>query len=691
MVVVFGACVTVKAASAADPATSDMLFGYPASAAARELQLEQHVNQSPNAKTAWRDYSAIAAEVHRMGQPADHRVAVYMRDRLARAGWHARIVTYVVPIAWPVEQSLDVVAPRHHAIDLYEPAVPGDPWSANHQAIGKPYSGYSADVDATGPLVFANHGTAADYAQLKQMHVDVRGAIILVRMGGGLSNTRKAVLASRLGALAVLSYPEPFVDVFVPARKSPGYPKGPGRPLGAALRNTMLGLLDEAGDPTVDGVPLPGAHHKSFALVKVPRAAFSAITPLVGQQLLQGLDGQRAPAGWKTAVMSTIHIAGSERVHFVLKSHRFFGPIWDVIATLPGAVAPDESIVMGGHRDAWTYGAIDPGSGSVQILQVGDALGKLYRGGWRPYRSIIIGSWDGEELNSFGSDAWVRQHERELTHGCWAYVNTDEVTTGKTFEPYATDDLSGLVRSVARVALAPNGKTVDAYWRAQDKRQFVEAAGIGSDHEEFSYHEGIPSVGYIYSGNFGTWHSAYDDFASLKIYDPRMEYADAVARIGAITVMRLADATFPDVSMSDLGSALQRRLNTFGNMRDHEARRAVVVATLQRWVRLFRGVSDGVRYAATSASAANDEHALHDLERFALTQRAAFYAQRGIHGDRWHRSLLYNADDVVSLLPSLETTLDARYGDAALHQLVDAFNALPHMVYEMRDRHVAAR
>jgi len=32
------------------------------------------------------------------------------------------------------------------------------------------------------------------------MHVHVRGAIVLVRMGGGLSNTRKAVLAARLGA-----------------------------------------------------------------------------------------------------------------------------------------------------------------------------------------------------------------------------------------------------------------------------------------------------------------------------------------------------------------------------------------------------------------------------------------------------------------------------------------------------------
>src|ERR1700694_2126756 len=660
--------------------TESTLSGFPVNSVSHELSLERKVNLSPNAATALRDEQALSSHVHRMGQPADYRTAVYMRNRLAAAGWDARIVTYVVPIAWPTEQRLEITAPVHRAIDLYEPALPGDPWSADHAAIGKPYSGYSADGEVTGPLVFVNRGVSADYATLARMHVSVRGAIVIARMGGGLRNTFKAMLAARMGAKAVLSFPEPFVDVYDPKLHGKPYPFGPHRPMGGALRNTMLGLLDESGDPTVAGPPLPGAKHKPYSLVRVPPIPFSAITPLVAQQLLRSLDGPKAPASWKTNVASNFSVAGSERAHFVLRSRRFFGPIWDVIATLRGGVAPNESILIGSHRDAWTYGAIDPGSGSVALLQVGDALGKLRRSGWRPYRSIVIGSWDGEELNFFGSDAWARQHDDGLRSTCWAYINTDEVTTGRKFEPYATDDLAGLIRSVSGVALGPNGKTVAEYWRAQDKKRFVEPAGTGSDHEEFAYHEGIPSLGYIYSGVFGTWHSAYDNIASLKVFDPHMQLANAAARITAITAMRLADATIPDVNLSDVELGLQRRLNAFANGQGQEPRRAIVVRRLQPYLTAMEKITPFLNFNATRALEVNDTRTIEVYKNSILALRAAFFSSKGIPSARWTRSLLYNDDDVVSLLPSLENTLDRKGGDAALEQLAGAFAKVQLMV-----------
>ena len=40
-------------------------------------------------------------------------------------------------------------------------------------------------------------------------------------------------------------------------------------------------------------------------------------------------------------------------------------PIWNVIATLEGAGNESSNVILfGNHRDAWTFGAADPNSGT---------------------------------------------------------------------------------------------------------------------------------------------------------------------------------------------------------------------------------------------------------------------------------------------------------------------------------------
>ena len=124
-----------------------VLRGYPSTAVPDELSYERDASLAPSADAAMRYERGLSNTVHRMGQTTDYDTAVYMRNHLAAAGWNAKIVTYVVPIAWPTQQRLEVTAPSAHDVDLYEPSVPGDRWSFDHNAIGKPYSGYSSDGD----------------------------------------------------------------------------------------------------------------------------------------------------------------------------------------------------------------------------------------------------------------------------------------------------------------------------------------------------------------------------------------------------------------------------------------------------------------------------------------------------------------------------------------------------------------
>jgi N-acetylated-alpha-linked acidic dipeptidase len=350
-----------------------------------------------------------------------------------------------------------------------------------------------------------------------------------------------------------------------------------------------------------------------------------------------------------------------------LRSKRSFGPIWDVIATLKGT-DPNQTVVAGGHRDAWTYGAVDPISGTVDLIQMAEALGKAKRAGWMPRRTIVIGSWDGEELNLFGSAIWVDQHDAELRANCAAYLNTDEVAFGPVFGAASTPDLAGLMHDAAADATAPDGTPLDAYWKKSDADQTVGDIGSGSDHEAFVFREGLPGAQASFYGPFGTYHSAYDDVASLAIYDPGMHRAAAIARYDSIVVMRLADAAIPDVRESGIAKALSARLADFAKV-DPSPRRAAVVAALTPAIAFFAKRAPNIDAEVDAAVAQGDPGRLASAYGFVRAVDSAFMVPSGIDTHGWARSLLLGP----GTLPTLDDTLDEKTGDAARDALLAAF------------------
>ena len=74
------------------------------------------------------------------------------------------------------------------------------------------------------------------------------------------------------------------------------------------------------------------------------------------------------------------------------------GPIYDVVASLKGTATPERSVLLGTHHDAWTFGGVDPGTGTTAMLEVAKGLGALAKSGWRPARTISLAFWDAEEL-----------------------------------------------------------------------------------------------------------------------------------------------------------------------------------------------------------------------------------------------------------------------------------------------------
>src|SRR3977135_3657137 len=151
--------------------------------------------------------------------------------------------------------------------------------------------------------------------------------------------------------------------------------------------------------------------------------------------------------------------------------------IWDVISRIDGDDEKDRWVIMGNHRDAWVFGAVDPNSGTASMLEAARGFGQLLKNGWKPDRTIILCSWDGEEYGLIGSTEWAEEYADELQAKAVAYLNVDVAVSGPNFSASAGPSLWKLLRSVAREVKDPKtGKSVYQQWqdRARDQRPEAE-------------------------------------------------------------------------------------------------------------------------------------------------------------------------------------------------------------------------
>ena len=68
----------------------------------------------------------------------------------------------------------------------------------------------------------------------------------------------------------------------------------------------------------------------------------------------------------------------------------------------------DRYVMIGNHRDAWSFGSLDPTSGTAVMLEISRVLMSLKLSkNWKPKRSIVFLSWGAEEYGLIGSVEWV--------------------------------------------------------------------------------------------------------------------------------------------------------------------------------------------------------------------------------------------------------------------------------------------
>ncbi|HKW40052.1 MAG TPA: transferrin receptor-like dimerization domain-containing protein, partial [Gemmatimonadales bacterium] len=512
---------------------------------------------------------------HHAGSERGRIVAEYALARFREMGLEARIDTFQALMPYPVSRRVEMIAPTRFSLQLREPVIPQDSDSGDRGQLPT-FNAYSPDGDVTGDLVYVNYGVPADYDELARLGVDVRGKIVIARYGASWRGIKPKVAAEH-GAVGCIIYSDPREDGYT---HGDVYPQGPWRPRDGVQRGSVMDMPVYPGDPLTPGV---GATKDAKRLSLSEAATITKIPVLPisygdAQPLLAALRGPVAPVEWRGGLGITYRVGpGPARVHLNVKSDWSLKPLYDVIARIPGAAAPDEWVIRGNHHDAWVNGAEDPISGQAPLLEEARGLGQLLKLGWKPRRTIIYAAWDGEEPALLGSTEWVEAHADELATKAVAYLNTDSNGRGylgmagsHTLEQFINDVARDIEDPETKLSLwkrvqlhtIADASSADARQDARKRADLrIDALGSGSDYTPFLQHIGIASLNLGFGGEDGggIYHSIYDDFKWYTTFnDTSFVYGRALAQTVGTAVLRLADADVLPYQFGDFAETMGR-------------------------------------------------------------------------------------------------------------------------------------
>ncbi len=535
------------------------ITGFTPAHSAQEIKTEQAFDNSLSAKHIGETIKELSAFPHNLSSPGDKVVAEKILARYKSYGLDAHLQTYYVLYPTPKIRVLELTQPVHYTAILKEPAVPGDATSG--QAGQLPTTNaWSADGDVTGQLVFVNYGLPDDYDRLKRLGVSVKGKIVIAKYGRSWRGIKPKV-AYEHGAIGCIIYSDPKDDGYL---QGDVYPKGPFKNEYGVQRGSVMDMVIYPGDPLTPGI---GATKDTKRLDRKDAATILKIPVLPisyhdAKPLLASINGPVAPADWQGGLPITYHVGpGSAVVHLKLDFNWNIVPAYDVIATIKGSEFPDEWVMRGNHHDAWVNGANDPISGQAALLDEAKALGDLLKTGWKPKRTIVYCSWDGEEPGLLGSTEFLEDHIKELQQKAVVYINSDENARGflgaggsHALERFMTE-VSQSVKDPQTGASVYERKrahelvtaTADTVKKELLKRKVdrLDALGSGSDYSSFLQHAGITTIDLGFGGEDegGEYHSIYDSYDLYRRFkDPDFAYGPALAGIAGHAVLRMADA-----------------------------------------------------------------------------------------------------------------------------------------------------
>ena len=640
------------------------ILGFTPSDAAHQVEIENRFKAIPSADEERRQHHIFTAEPHVAGSARNNELARYIADEWRNEGLEDVIIRrYDVYGSNPKFTSLEMVAPVHYRAILREMPVPGDPDLKNKQ-ISSAWSGMSASGEVTAPLVYAHSGNPEDYELLRKQGIDVKGKVVLVRYSNPYSYRGfKALTAEREGAAAILIYSDPAEDGY---KKGKVVPNGPWGPEYHIQRGAITYDFMVPGDPLTPGwASVPGAKRIPVEeAVSIPKIMALPLSWHDAKPLLSNMDGPVAPDDWQGGLPIKYHMGGTRvRVHVKIEMDNSTQPYYVVEGRIRGAQLPDEWIVLGNHRDAWVFGGVDPSSGTASLMELTRAMGKLSKQGIRPRRTIVVCSWDGEEVGLTGSTEWGEQFADELRKKAVAYINVDEATSGPNFHGDAVASLAPMLVEATHTLKDPGGKTLYEAWRESSARERREAKrngddidanvtdlnladtriGSGSDHTVFLNFVGMPVLGLGFEGPYGVYHSAYDDFFWMNHFgDPGYRYHTLMSELWGVLALRLANADLLPFDFASYAANVRQFVNELVKGKDMSQ---LDLKPVLEAIDEFEDAGKRLNASASRALASDtvDPKLAATINHGAMQVERNWLNPDGIPGRPWFKHILYGA------------------------------------------------
>src|SRR5256885_987083 len=677
-------------------ANAQTILGFTPSSAAREREIESKFKAIPNADEERRQHRVFTHQPHVAGSKRNNELAEYIRDEWKKQGLEDVIIRrYDVYGTNLKSASLEMIAPVHYQALLRETPLAADPDSKNPTISGA-WLGMSISGEVTAPVVYAHSGNPEDYDLLRKNGISVKRKVVLVRYSNPYSYRGfKALTAEREGAAALLIYSDPAEDG---SARGKVFPDGPWGPESHIQRGAITYDYIVPGDPTTPGwASVPGAKHiapeEARSLPKIPALPLSAHD---AKPLLENMNGPEAPQDWQGALPITYRFTGAVKVHVKVDMDTSVQPYTVVEARIRGSELPDEWVLLGNHRDAWVYGGVDPSSGTASMMELTRALGELKQRGIRPRRTMMVCSWEGEESAPGGTRKWgehfADDHKKKLV----AYLNVGDAVAGAattagpeglSFSPSAVASLAPMLVEASKDVRTPSGKSLYEAWRDTSMRDTKSSAppldsalvqtriGSGSDHTVFLNHLGRPVINLDFTGDYGVYHSMYDDHYWMEhIGDPTFEYHVALTRIWGVVAQRLANA---DVLPFDFGfnaAALEQFLHELEQKNKGELKRLSLkrlhgrIAEFEKAGDLLRDTTARDLLSGTTAS----PEKIQRLNEQLLQVESNWLDPAGIPGRPWFQHLLYSSRYTYAHLefPGLTEAVEKRDWKLAEQQAV---------------------
>jgi N-acetylated-alpha-linked acidic dipeptidase len=642
------------------PAESqDTILGFTRAGAVNQSAVEQKFKAIPTPDEERRQHRIFTSAPHLAGSERNNELARYIADEWRKQGLEDVVLRrYDVYSTAPKSSFLEMVSPIHYQASLHEQSYAEDP-DTKDPRHSSAWMGMSLSGEITAPLVYAHSGNPDDYDLLRKNGIDVKGKIVLVRYSNPYSYRGfKALTAQKEGAAAILIYSDPAEDGY---KKGKVFPEGPWGPENHIQHGAITYDFMVPGDPLTPGwASVPGAKRIPVdQAVSLPRIMALPLSWHDAKPLLENMGGPVAPDDWQGGLPFQYHLGGEQaRVHLKIEVDNSTKPYYVVEGRIRGSELPDEWVVLGNHRDAWVFGGVDPSSGTASMMEMTRALGQLAKQGIRPRRTLVVCSWDGEEIGLTGSTEWGEQFADELRKKAVAYLNVDSSTSGPNFDGSAVASLVPMLVETSHSLQDPSGKPLYDAWKISQTRKRQEAKktdevtdanlpntriGSGSDHTVFLDFVGLPVMELGFDGDYGVYHSMYDDFYWMNHFgDPGYHYHTLMSQLWGVLALRLANA---DILPFDFASYARNIREFVADMSKDKDMSQLDLKSVSEKIDEFeaagRQLNESV--AAALASGTIDPKLADTLNHGLMRVERNWLNPDGIPGRPWFKHILYGA------------------------------------------------